>query len=68
MSCSLVCALFNFDFFLEFLRRINLQVDVPKDRILLGAKGSTSSRFIMKLAREAVRQVILISDWLRLIT
>ena len=47
---------------------IHLQVDVPKDRILLGAKGSTSSRFIMKLAREAVRQVILISDWLRLIT
>ena len=44
---------------------IPLQVDVPEDRILLGAKGSTSSRFIMKLAREAVRQVILISDWLR---
>ena len=38
---------------------INLQVDVPKDRILLGAKGSTSSRFIMKLAREAVRQDLL---------
>ena len=30
---------------------------MPKDRILLGAKGSTSSRHIMKLAREAVRQV-----------
>ena len=29
---------------------------MPKDRILLGAKGSTSSRHIMKLAREAVRQ------------
>ena len=41
---------------------------MPEDRILLGAKGSTSSRFIMKLAREAVRQVILISDWLRLVT
>ena len=36
-----------------------MQVDVPKDRILLGAKGSTSSRFIMKLAREAVRQDLL---------
>ena len=32
---------------------------MPKDRILLGAKGSTSSRFIMKLAREAVRQDLL---------
>ena len=36
-----------------------ISVDVPKDRILLGAKGSTSSRHILKLAEEAVRQDLL---------
>ena len=36
-----------------------VQVDVPKNRILLGLKGSSSSRDIMKLAREAVRQDLL---------
>ena len=36
-----------------------ISVDVPKDRILLGAKGSTSSRHILKLAKEAVRQDLL---------
>merc|ERR1719400_1912342 len=36
-----------------------IQVDVPKDRILLGLKGSSSSKDIMKLAREAVRQDLL---------
>jgi len=36
-----------------------IKVDVPKDRILLGAKGSTSSRHILKLAREAKRQDML---------
>ena len=35
------------------------QVDVPKNKILLGAKGSTSSRHILKLARESVKQDLL---------
>ena len=35
------------------------QVDVPKDKILLGLKGSSSSRDIMKLARESVKQNLL---------
>ena len=66
-SLSALSVMFNFNFNTTHLI-IHLQVDVPKDRILLGAKGSTSSRFIMKLAREAVRQVIMISGWLRLTT
>jgi len=36
-----------------------IKVDVPKDKILLGLKGSSSSRDIMKLARESVKQNLL---------
>ena len=49
----------NISIYQTSFKYLCLQVDVPKDRILLGAKGSTSSRFIMKLAREAVRQDLL---------